>query len=696
MKFGNFEFQPETDRLGEGPQSEVFRAVDTRLGRTVALKILRPHVEFDPEAVTRFEREAKHTSALEHPNIATIYEYGDDRGNSYIAMEFLEGRALDKIIAERPLSYEEGLRVGLQVTAALELVHDRQLIHRDLKPANVMVLPDGTVKLLDFGICRSASETNITQEGMLVGTVLYMSPEQVRGQDLDLRSDVFAFGALFYHALTGNLPFNGRSFPEVCMAILDGKVARPSELRQGFPPALERVILRCLEPDPADRYPNGGAVRDALMAVAAEVKASSGGSKAQELRGEVLLPRIETRSTASNTIDFAAGVRRDLARELSRSTKLEVELVDGSPPRHGESGTFLLTARLELDDERGAVEFELRRMDLLDQPLSGRTEHTDADEWGLQGQIVRALARAIRRGVAELAARPAEAAARDPERARKLAASGHAVLHRGTTKHLMAAIATFRRALEDDPACALAYAGLAEAMVRKFLYWDGDRSFLGEAVDAARRALALDPACAEAHTSLGFAHAMSGSAEDALREYRQAIQLDRDEWLAHRFMGAILARQGNYKAAEEHLERASSLWPANISTWDHWYNCLIRQAKNEAALDVGERGIEAALNHLAQQPDDQDARIHLALLLARLGSFEEARTQADTARRRAPKDGFTLFNIGCVLALTGDEPAAMAALEESQARGYYVRSELWSNTDLDTLRELPRFRELAG
>src|SRR5262245_27021181 len=161
MRFAHFEFDPAKDRLGEGPQSEVFRAVDSRLGRTVALKILRPHVEFDPQAKERFEREAKHTSHLAHQNIATIFEYGEARRTSFIVMEYLEGRTLDKIIKDHRLGFEEGVRIAVQVASALALVHERGLIHRDLKPANVMVLADGTVKLLDFGICRSTNERAI-------------------------------------------------------------------------------------------------------------------------------------------------------------------------------------------------------------------------------------------------------------------------------------------------------------------------------------------------------------------------------------------------------------------------------------------------------------------------------------------------------------------------------------------------------
>src|SRR5262245_41903932 len=226
MKFAHFEFDPEKDKLGEGPLSEVYKAVDLQLGRTVALKILRAHAEIDPQADHRFLREAKHTSNLAHEGIATIYEYGRDQGTSFIAMEYLQGRTLDKIIKDQALGYEECIRIALSVSNALSLVHKHGLIHRDLKPGNIMVQDDGSVKLLDFGIARANNESNITQHGMLVGTVLYMSPEQVRGDDLDVRSDVFALGSVFYHAMTGALPFPGKSFPEVCMAILDCKPRR--------------------------------------------------------------------------------------------------------------------------------------------------------------------------------------------------------------------------------------------------------------------------------------------------------------------------------------------------------------------------------------------------------------------------------------------------------------------------------------
>ncbi len=701
MKFASFEYDPATDRLGEGPQSEVFKATDTRLGRTVALKFLRPHVELDPETVTRFEREAKHTSTLAHPNIATVYEYGQHEGTSFIALEYLEGQTLDKILQEgRAINFDDAVRYGLQVASALQLVHEHQLIHRDLKPANIMVLQDGTVKLLDFGICRSTGESNITQEGMLVGTVLYMSPEQVRGQELDVRSDVFAFGAVFYHLLTGELPFPGRNFPEVCMAILDGNTRPPSELRPGLPEPLETFVMKCLAREPQDRFDNGSALFAELQHADKLVKDIKVARSAVNLRGRIAVPPFEVLGGDEHTRLFAGSLRRDLQSELERSTGLEIHLLEADQPAPTFPGLHVLRGSLELRGTSGVFEFRLRRNGRnpgeTTELAHERLEHTDTDEWGLQGQLVRALARSVRRRLSEDTIEELPGVKRDPKQAETQARQAHVVLHRGTTKHLLAAVSGFRRAIEKDAACAIAHAGLAEALVRKFIYWDGDRTFLEEAFDAARRALQLDPNCAEAHTSLGFAYAMTGQSDDALREYRMAIRLDNDEWLAHRFMGAVLARQGNFKVAVGLLRRAIALEPNHIASYDHLYHVLLRLDRYEEGLEIADEGISAARRHLKQVPEAQEARLHLALLQARMKFDSDARTTLIEARAFAPKDGYTLFHIACVLALLGDRDQAMAALTEAQARGYYLRSELWSNSDLDPLRELPAFLQLAS
>jgi len=700
VRLAHFEFSPKRDRLGEGPQCEVFRAKDTRLDRTVALKILRPHVEFDPSAAQRFEREARHTSSLAHPNIATVFEYGRENSTSFIAMEFLEGRTLEQIVKDRTLGFAEGVRIAMQVTSALDLVHRHGLIHRDLKPGNVMLLEDGSVKLLDFGICRSREEPTITQDGMLVGTVLYMSPEQVQGDDLSASSDVFALGAVLYHALTGELPFPGRSFPEVCMAILAGNPERPSIVRTGFPALLEEFVLRCLAPRPMDRYQDAAAAHGALMAVADSLHMNNGGVKeSTTLRGRVLIPPIESETETEHASLIAMSLRRDLESELSRSTSLEIELLPDRSLPADSRGAFVLHATLEVGENRGVLNCVLGRAIGGDDvtALSCETiEHTDNDEWGLQGQLVGSAARAIRRRLGEFALEPIQERPRQPEKARALAVHAHQVLHCATSKKLMSAVSTFRRAIDADPTCALAHAGMAEALVHKFLYFDGDRTFIDEAMQSARRALTIDPGCAEAHTSLGFAYATTGHTADAQREYRLAIQHDNEEFLAHRLLGALYAREGNFKAASPLLRRAIALRQTHIGSYDHLYTVLRHLDRYEEALEVADQGIAIARDRLAQVPADQEARTHCALLLGRIGLTKEARAEAQRALNIAPKDGYTLYYCACVHAVIGDSVQALALLKQAQDRGYHIQSELARNADLDPLRGTPQFQSLMS
>jgi serine/threonine protein kinase/Flp pilus assembly protein TadD len=697
MKFAHFEFNPETDRLGEGPLSEVYKAKDTTLGRTVALKILRAHAEIDPAADQRFHREAKHASNLQHANIATIYEYGKEQDTAYIAMEYLEGRTLDLILKDQTLGYDECIRIAGQVTAALEHVHKAELIHRDLKPANIMVMDNGKVKLLDFGIARASNESSITQHGTLVGTVLYMSPEQVRGDELNFTSDIFSLGAVLYHMATGALPFPGKSFPEVCMAILEGKPIRPSEVRSGFPTAFEMILLRCLAPDAADRYANAEEIHGAILSVSQLDPAVT--HTAKRIKGTLyFLPMTCPESPTDTCANLAGSLRRDLATALGKSTDLKVELVDFDVER-GDTCDFVLNTAIRLDGNSANLELVLESRFVDGTPgfehhVADIIEHTDEDEWALQDYFVRAASRLLRKRLSEIEEAPAATASRDEAKALELTHMAHDILAKGTSRRLMAAMSSFRRALDADPYCALAYAGMAEALVRKYLYFDGDNSYLEDARENADKALTLDPECAEAHTSLGFAFQVSGHLTEAAREYRIALQFDNDEWFAHRLLGTIFASEGNFKKAAGFLRRAINLKQTHIPSYDHLYSVLQRLDRYEESLEVADEGIAAAREHLRDNPDDQETRVYLALLLARLSSFNEARKHVALALEKAPKDGYTAFFAACVYAATGDFTQAIGELVRASDRGYFIAIELRTNADLDVLRGLPEFREL--
>ena len=713
MRFAHFQFDPaDATSLGE-------KAVRARSSAQRTLAWAGPWRSRScvrtwssiRSAKERFEREAKHTSNLAHPNIATVFEYGQDRGTSFIAMEYLEGRTLDVILKDHTLGYEEGLRIALQMTSALGLVHERGLIHRDLKPANVMVMGDGTVKLLDFGICRSTGESNITQEGMLVGTVLYMSPEQVLGDELDVRTDVFAIGSVLYHAFTGQLPFPGNSFPEVCMAILEAKPRRPKDIRSGFPEPLATFLLRCLERDPERRFPHAGAAYGALLAVADHLRLETSGEKSFKLRGKVVFPPLELVSDVKGAQLFAGGLRRDFCTELERSTELEVKPLESRDEIPADlRDAFLLCGSLDLQDDTAALDIVVERAGAGGSPngpngngrgdripvWQERIEHSDNDEWGLQAKMVGSLVRTVKRRLAEYTLAPPPQERRDPARAEALARRAHEILHRGTTRHLMAAMSNFRRAIDEDPGCALAHAGMAEALARKFLYWDGERTFLRESREAARLALAHDPFCAEAHTALGFSNAAMGDTAEAQREYRLAIQMDHEEWLAHRLLGALLGRLGNYEGASPLLQRAIALRPTHVGSYDHLYGVLIRLDRYQEAIELADRGISMARRHLRDVPDDQEARVHLALLLARMGLQDEALGTLKEARQKAPKDAYTCYHSASVFTILGNAEEALKLLKEASDRGFYLPSELLSNSDLDPLRGRPDFQALIG
>jgi len=581
--------------LGEGGMGVVYRAEDLRLRRDVALKFLREQVSQRPLAVERFRREARAASGLNHPHICTIYDVDEDVGRHFIAMELLQGFPLQQRIAGAPLEPALVLELATQIVDGLEAAHSKGIVHRDLKPSNLFVTERDRVKILDFGLVKlleahpdvspdattASSRAPETAAGLVMGTPPYMSPEQVRGDDVDARTDVFSFGAVLYEMATGQPAFSGRTPGLIYDAVLNRSPTPPGHLLSDFPAELDRIIVKALEKDRRLRYQSASEIQADLMRLRRDreqVRVDRAPGRAQVIESIAVLPLANLSGDPAQD-HFADGMTDALISDLARVRALRV-ISRTSVMRYRGSRRSLPEIARELNVQvvvEGSVLHAGDRVRISAQLVdAARDRHLWAESYErdihdvlkLQAEVARAITREI-----QVVLTPQEQAVLgkavtvNPE-AHQDYLLGRFHWNKRTPDGLRRGLEFFQRALTKDAGYAPAYSGIADThLILSVATYDlvPPSEALPQARAAAQRALEIDETLAEARISLANVKARfewDWAGADA--EFVRALELNPNYAYGYHCFASHEATMGRFGEALAHQERAMELDPFSI------------------------------------------------------------------------------------------------------------------------------------
>ncbi len=740
------------ERLGEGGMGIVYRAEDPRLGREVALKVLREDALRDAAARERFRLEARALSRLLHPNIATLFDFDADGGTDYLVLEYVAGQTLAELLDSGSLPEARARALALEIAEALQAAHEQGVVHRDLKPSNVALTPRGHAKVLDFGLAHCvpdrddltrASTRDFAPE--LSGTLAYMAPEQIEHGRCDARSDLWALGVLLFEATTGRQPFHADSAVTLLYRIVHEDAPALADVRPGLSAELSAIVARCLQKDPAHRFADAGALIRALRGESTGPSMPSSPAPAREGRDAPLPPAtvrslavlpFQNRSGDPAQEFFADGMTDALIADLAQIGALRV-ISRTSAMRFKGSDRPLPEIARELKVDAIVEGSALRAGDRVritvqlieaatDRSLWARSFERDlTDILALQSEVTHAIADGIRVQLTpDEQARSAPKGAVDPA-AHLAYLQGRFLWNRMSPEALRQSIALYEQALAIDPRYSLAYAGLADAysVLGNTNVLPPHESY-ARAKEAAERGLALDPTLADLHASLGFvlrfhdwdwplaeraflraielnpgyasgrrwyAQFLSGMArhEEAIAEAERALELDPLSLVIHTAVGDVLFYARRFERAIDYYRRCLEMDPS----FGPGHTDLARALEHVGRLDE-------ALEHMrlgTSSPDSAaSASAGLAILLARAGRRDEATAAIERVMERARDRFVSPFGIASYHAIVGQNAEALDWLERAHEARDGALVWIKVHPRLDGLRGEPRFRDLLA